>query len=54
MFIAHPQSDQNDSVPKSKVGTFLYIAPEVIADRNYDGKVRSCSSSSRGVMSSPS
>uniref|UniRef100_A0A061SGC3 Sulfur stress regulator n=1 Tax=Tetraselmis sp. GSL018 TaxID=582737 RepID=A0A061SGC3_9CHLO len=35
----YSKSDQNDSVPKSKVGTYLYVAPEVIADRNYDGKV---------------
>uniref|UniRef100_A0A061R595 Sulfur stress regulator n=1 Tax=Tetraselmis sp. GSL018 TaxID=582737 RepID=A0A061R595_9CHLO len=34
----YSKSDQNDSVPKSKVGTYLYVAPEVIADRNYDGK----------------
>ena len=36
---ADHQNDQNDSVPKSKVGTYLYVAPEVIAEKNYDGKV---------------
>mmetsp|Transcript_32449 Transcript_32449/g.58064 ORF Transcript_32449/g.58064 Transcript_32449/m.58064 type:complete len:345 (-) Transcript_32449:136-1170(-) len=34
----YSKSDQNDSVPKSKVGTYLYVAPEVIADGNYNGK----------------
>jgi len=34
----YSKSEQNDSVPKSKVGTYLYVAPEVIADKNYDGK----------------
>uniref|UniRef100_A0A7S1SVZ9 Protein kinase domain-containing protein n=1 Tax=Tetraselmis chuii TaxID=63592 RepID=A0A7S1SVZ9_9CHLO len=34
----YSKSDQNDSVPKSKVGTYLYVAPEVISDRNYNGK----------------